>query len=148
MKPILLLILGACAALPPRLNAEPTSRYLEVRCDPARQQVTAQLRFLNEKPPDEKWYGTLRSAGNQTRFYRLTSNVDYGECTMARGKPVRGDKGRVHAFPLHHMRVAPFTWEGRTHFLVEAGSPLMRAVLMPSAGASPWEVCVLREIPG
>lgn len=65
--------------------------YVDVSCDPGKQRVTIQLNALWNEDPDLGWHGSIRpKTGSLTRQeFRVSSQIDYGECLISPGKLVR-----------------------------------------------------------
>lgn len=65
--------------------------YVDVMCDPAKQRVTVKLNTLWNEDPDMAWHGSIRpKKGRLVRQnFRVTSQIDYGECLISWNNPVR-----------------------------------------------------------
>src|SRR5512139_413240 len=75
--------------------------YVDVSCDPVKQRVTIRLDTLWNEDPDLGWHGSIRPKGGRPghQEFRVTSNIDYGECFLTVGKPVRLKMSTGDAMP-------------------------------------------------
>lgn len=86
--------------------------YINVSCDPAKQQVTIQMDTLWNEDPDLAWHGTIRPKKGRPSYqeFRVTGHIDYGECFLAAGNPVRVKMSTGDAMPYGECGGDPESW--------------------------------------
>lgn len=86
--------------------------YVEVSCDPVKQRVTIQLNTLWNEDPDLNWHGSIRpkEARPKRQEFRVTGHIDYGECFISAGKPVRVKVSEGSTMPYGMCGADPEIW--------------------------------------
>jgi hypothetical protein len=85
--------------------------FAEVRCDPADGSVTVTPDILDEVGPTKEWLGQLTAPkATAPRTFRLTADVDYGECVLADGTSVRVRMGLGAFRPYGEGAADPPQW--------------------------------------
>jgi hypothetical protein len=86
--------------------------YVDVSCDPVKQRVTIQLNTLWNEDPNLGWHRSIRPKGAHPKRqeFRVTNNIDYGECFMSTGKPVRVKMSSGDAMPYGMCGGDPEIW--------------------------------------
>jgi hypothetical protein len=72
-------------------RADELWRYVEVNCRPAEQKATITLRYLWNERPTLGFHGQIRPGADADapQDFNVTDQIDYGECRLAPGIPLR-----------------------------------------------------------
>jgi hypothetical protein len=93
-------------------SAEPGWDFVNVDCNPAKQEIVITPDTLADDAPALKWFGTLRPPRGpaQKQHFRITTEIDYGECLLAANLAARVKMAVGKTLPYGMCGGSPEIW--------------------------------------